>query len=269
MMGVTDNSSNMYGTALLGKDEIIGRLTTDDTDKKILISPILSSKQIQPASIDVRLGHDFRIIKIGKITHLDPLKDPKNVKREVRKYTDEYKILNKHESFILHPDEFVLGSTLEYICLPVDIACRLEGRSSWGRVGILIHITAGYIDPGYRGNVTFELKNVGKIPIPLYPGVRIGQLAFFNVSNGYSYSGKYQESFGIVSSKYFEDEEFKIIRKMYSEEYYENIITDIFESVELGTGLPRTLSHEKFPQELVDALADVYRRALEGKNEEG
>lgn len=262
-----NGNQKIYKWSLLGKDEIIERLTLDDRERKILFTPILSSNQIQPASIDVRLGPDFVIVKIGKITHLDPLRDPEYVKREVQKYTDRYKILTKHERFILHPDEFILGCTLEYVCLPNDIAARLEGRSSWGRLGVLIHITAGNIDPGYRGNITFELKNTGKVPIPMYPGTRIGQLSFFKVQNEEEYSGKYQESFGILSSKYFKDVEFERIRSIYSEKYFKNIITEIFEAIEGGKALPQTSSQEKFPQELIEAIGELYRNKLEGENE--
>ena len=249
---------------ILGKKSIIKRLKSEDEDK-IVITPILSSKQIQPASIDLRLGPDFMVLKIGKMTHLEPLKKPKTVEREVRSYADKYKILNKKECFILHPHEFVLGSTLEYISLPSDIAGRLEGRSSWGRLGILIHITAGYIDPGFCGNITFELYNMGKVPIPLYPGIRIAQLAFHRVNGGQKYSGKYQESFGIVSSRYFDDYEFKLIRNMaHGDIEYENLAIDILESVDNRKGLPPIGRCGEIPYEFVEALAEIYRRKHEG-----
>ncbi len=253
--------------SLLGKPDIIDRLITKDNEKKIFVSPILSSSQIQPASIDVRLGSEFLVIKIGKITHLDPLRNPMDVRFEVEKYTDNYKILNKHDRFILHPNEFVLGCTLEFVRLPIDIAARLEGRSSWGRVGILVHSTAGFIDPGFCGNITFELKNMGKVPIPLYPGIRMGQLAFFKVNNYDKYAGKYAESFGVVPSKYFEDYEFEIMRKAYNKEYYESMIIDIFEACRNKTGLPQTNSKDKFPQELIDAIASAYESHRDIYNE--
>lgn len=254
-------------SSLLGELDIINRLTTDNNEKKIIVSPILSSSQVQPASMDLRLGAEFLIIKIGKITHLDPLRKPDDVKFEVEKYTDKYKILNKHERFILHPGEFVLGCTLEYVRLPMDIAARIEGRSSWGRVGISVHSTAGYIDPGFCGNITFELKNMGKVPIPLYPGIRIAQLAFFKVYNGRKYEGKYNESFGVVSSKYFDDYEFEIMRNSYNKEYYENIIIDIFEACRSKKGLPQTTSKNRFPQELIDAIASAYQIHSENYDE--
>ena len=182
--------------------------------------------------MDVRLGPDFLIIKIGKITHLDPERDPNRVKFEVERYTDRYKILEKNEKFILHPNEFILGCTLEYIQLPKGIAARLEGRSSWGRLGILVHSTAGFIDPGFKGNITFELKNMGKVPVPLYPGIRMAQLSFFNVNNDLSYKGKYLKSFGVVPSKYFDDYEYKKIRV--DEKSLEKYFTHLLQNLNLG-----------------------------------
>lgn len=258
----------MNELSLLGELDIIDRLSTNDPKIKIHISPLLSSSQIQPASVDLRLGAEFLIIKTGKITHLDPIRNPADVKFEVEKYTDKYKILNKHERFILHPNEFVLGCTLEYIRLPRDIAARVEGRSSWGRVGILIHSTAGFIDPGFCGNITFELKNMGKIPIPLYPGIRMAQLAFFKINSGRTYEGKYNESFGVVPSKYFEDYEFEIMRKGYNKEYYEDIIMEIFEACDNEKGLPQSTSQDKFPKELIDAITSAYRRHLDINRED-
>lgn len=243
--------------SLLSRDEIIGRLRTKSRNKRIFISPLLSSKQIQPASIDVRLGPDFLVLKTGKMTHLDPLKSPTVVNKELQSYIDRYKILNRNECFILHPGEFVLGCTLEYIKLPIDIAGRLEGRSSWGRLGVFIHITAGFIDPGYHGNITFELKNVGKIPIPLYPGTRMGQLAFFNLNNNYAYSGRYQESFGIQASKYFEDEEFEVIRRPFTSKYYMEKILEIFDSVENNEGLQLN-DFQNLNSEVAEAIRDAY-----------
>jgi dCTP deaminase len=247
-------------SSLLGKKEIVRRLTEKNKTKRIIVSPILSSSQIQPASLDIRLGPDFLIIKIGKITHLDPLRSPDSVKFEVERYTDKYKILNKYERFILHPNEFILGCTLEYVQLPIDIAARLEGRSSWGRLGLMVHSTAGFIDPGFCGNITFELKNMGKVPVPLYPGIRMGQLSFFEVDNDEKYEGKYLESFGVIPSRYFDDYEFREIRKTYSKESFEDVVIEIFESVMNEGPCPRTKYPDRFPQELVEAIALAFKR---------
>jgi dCTP deaminase len=247
-------------SSLLGKKDIIRRLNEKEKTKRLIVSPILSSSQIQPASLDVRLGPDFLIIKIGKITHLDPLRSPESVKFEVEKYTDKYKILNKYERFILHPNEFILGCTLEYVRLPNEIAARVEGRSSWGRLGLMVHSTAGFIDPGFCGNITFELKNMGKVPVPLYPGIRMAQLSFFEVENDESYEGKYNESFGVVPSKYFDDYEFREIRKSYGKESFEDVVDEIFNSVEDKGPCPRTKYPDRFPQELIEAIASSFER---------
>lgn len=248
-------------TSLLGREHIIDRLLLNDDDEhKIVISPILSSYQIQPASLDVRLGPDFLIIKVGKITHLDPLKRKGKVGFEVEKYTDKYKILDKKEKFILHPNEFILGCTLEYIKLPNDIAARIEGRSSWGRLGILIHSTAGFIDPGFCGNITFELKNMGKIPIPLYPGIRMAQLSFFKVKNDTPYKGKYNESFGVVPSKYFEDFEYDEIRKPCEPESLEQKFLHIFELIKDKKEIKSEEVPDCISREILNAIESAYRQ---------
>lgn len=222
-------------SALLGRDEIIEiiRFPDDEQNKseeknKIVICPLINSRQFQPASIDVRLGYEFKVLKLGKMTHLEPLSPSLQVEREVQKYTDTYQLFLKGERFILHPGEFVLGSTLEFLELPKTIGARLEGRSSWGRLGILIHSTAGFIDPGYRGNITFELKNMGKIPVPLYPGIRLGQLSFFKVHGASGYDGKYIDSFGTKTSLYFRDKEFDFLRKSIEEDTYKGIFIELY-----------------------------------------
>jgi dCTP deaminase len=251
-----NNNLNYDSAVMLSRAEIIERLI-EKTEKRIIINPILSSKQMQPASVDVRLGTDFLVIKIGKLTHMDSLQDPMDTQYEVEKYTDKYKILKKFDKFVLHPNEFILASTLEYIRLPLDIAARLEGRSSWARFGIAVHATAGFVDPGYGGNLTFELKNNGKVPVDIYPGARMGQLAFFKINNTdkeNKYRGKYNESFGVVASKYFQDPEFKRMRKMYHN--YDKIIKDIFDAVDKDTGVPYS---NKLPQSLIDSIEKIYR----------
>lgn len=250
-----------FPPTLLGRKDIISRLLEEDFNKRIVISPILSSYQIQPASLDVRLGTDFLIIKIGKITYLDPLEHPDIVKSKVEKYTDKYKILSKDDCFILHPNEFILGCTLEYVKLPKDIAARIEGRSSWGRLGIAVHATAGFIDPGFCGNITFELKNMGKTPIPLYPGIRMAQLSFFEVHNDdfdKGYKGKYFESFGVIPSKYFEDCEYKVIRK--SRESFEDFFTDAFEAIKENDPIPKTKTWNNMSPQMRQDIDSAYER---------
>ena len=130
---------------------------------------------VQPSSIDVRLDKYFRLFDNHKYPHIDPAVDQPDLTRLVETDPDE--------AFVLHPGEFVLGSTFEVVSLPDDIAARLEGKSSLGRLGLLTHSTAGFIDPGFSGHVTLELSNVATLPITLWPGMKIGQLCFFRLSS--------------------------------------------------------------------------------------
>ena len=130
---------------------------------------------IQPSSIDVRLDRFFRTFENHRYPHIDPAEDQPDLTRMVEPIGDE--------PFILHPGEFVLGSTYEVVSLPDDVAARLEGKSSLGRLGLLTHSTAGFIDPGFSGHVTLELANVANLPIKLWPGMKIGQLCFFRLTS--------------------------------------------------------------------------------------
>ncbi|MBA31015.1 MAG: dCTP deaminase [Chloroflexi bacterium] len=138
-------------------------------DKRIIIDPY-SENDVQPASVDVHLSDTILIFKNSIAPYID-LKD------EIPDLTEEVKI-KKNTPFILHPGEFALGSTLEKLTLSNDIVSRIEGKSSLGRLGLLIHSTAGFIDPGWDGNLTLELANVSRLPITLYYGMRIGQISF-------------------------------------------------------------------------------------------
>ncbi len=130
---------------------------------------------VQPSSVDVRLDRYFRLFDNHKYAVIDPAEDQPELTRLIEAKADE--------GFILHPGEFVLGSTFELIGLPDDIAARLEGKSSLGRLGLLTHSTAGFIDPGFEGHITLELSNVSTLPIRLWPGMKIGQLCFFKLSS--------------------------------------------------------------------------------------
>ena len=138
-------------------------------EKRIIINPY-SEKDVQPASVEVHLSDTILIFKNSVAPYID-LKD------EIPDLTEEVKI-KKDVPFILHPGEFALGSTLEKLTLSNDIVSRIEGKSSLGRLGLLIHSTAGFIDPGWDGNLTLELANVSRLPITLYYGMRIGQISF-------------------------------------------------------------------------------------------
>jgi dCTP deaminase len=142
-----------------------GRLGVDPFDDKML----------QPSSIDIRLDRFFRVFMNTKYTHIDPAQQQDELTSLVEPEGDE--------PFVLHPGEFVLGSTFEQVTLPDDLAGRLEGKSSLGRLGLLTHSTAGFIDPGFTGRITLELSNVANLPITLWPGMKIGQLCLFRLSS--------------------------------------------------------------------------------------
>ncbi|GAA1347186.1 dCTP deaminase [Falsarthrobacter nasiphocae] len=130
---------------------------------------------IQPSSVDVRLDRFFRLFDNHKYANIDPAEEQEGLTRLVE--------VDPDEPFVLHPGEFVLGSTYETVTLGDDIAARLEGKSSLGRLGLLTHSTAGFIDPGFSGHVTLELSNVATLPIKLWPGSKIGQLCFFQLTS--------------------------------------------------------------------------------------
>ena len=132
-------------------------------------------EMVQPSSVDVRLDRYFRLFDNHKYPVIDPAQDQPELTRLVE--------VDPDEGFILHPGEFVLGSTYEEVSLPDDVAARVEGKSSLGRLGLLTHSTAGFIDPGFSGHVTLELSNVATLPITLWPGMKIGQLCFFQLAS--------------------------------------------------------------------------------------
>ncbi len=159
---------------------------------------------IQPSSIDVRLDKYFRLFDNHKYGVIDPAQDQPDLTHLVE--------VDPAEGFVLHPGEFVLGSSYEQITLPDDVAARVEGKSSLGRLGLLTHATAGFVDPGFSGHVTLELSNVATLPIMLWPGMKIGQLCFFQLSspaeNPYGsakYGSHYQGQRGPTASRSFQN----------------------------------------------------------------
>lgn len=164
----------------------------------------LDLTMVQPSSVDVRLDRFFRLFDNHKYQHIDPSLDQPDLTRLVE--------VEASESFVLHPGEFVLGATFEVVTLPDDIAARLEGKSSLGRLGLLTHSTAGFIDPGFSGHVTLELSNVATLPITLWPGMKIGQLCFFRLSSpaehpygSEKYGSRYQGQRGPTASRSFQN----------------------------------------------------------------
>ncbi|MEU4763963.1 dCTP deaminase [Actinosynnema sp. NPDC023794] len=149
----------------LRKEVESGRLVLDPFDDVM----------VQPSSIDVRLDRFFRVFNNTRYTHIDPSMQQDDLTSLVEPADGE--------PFVLHPGEFVLGSTFELVTLPDDLAGRLEGKSSLGRLGLLTHSTAGFIDPGFSGHITLELSNVANLPITLWPGMKIGQLCLFRLSS--------------------------------------------------------------------------------------
>jgi len=172
---------------------------------RIVIDP-LDESLIQPSSIDVRISHLFRVFRNHTAGVID-------VKRDQSDLTELIEIPEDgSEAFMLHPGEFVLGSTLERVAVPDDLVGRVEGKSSLGRLGLLIHSTAGFIDAGFDGHITLELANVASLPITLYPGMKIGQVSFMTMTTpadqpyGQGASGsKYQGQRGPTPSRYFEN----------------------------------------------------------------
>jgi dCTP deaminase len=158
---------------------------------------------LQPSSVDLRLDRHFRTFNNHAYTHIDPALQQDDLTRMVEPPGPD-------EAFVLHPGEFVLGSTYEVISLPDDIAGRLEGKSSLGRLGLLTHSTAGFIDPGFSGHVTLELSNVANLPIRLWPGMKVGQLCLFRLSSPAEhpygspvYGSRYQDQRGPTPSRSF------------------------------------------------------------------
>jgi dCTP deaminase len=159
---------------------------------------------LQPSSVDLHLDRSFRVFRNNRYPFID-VRAPQPDLTEMLRVGDD-------EPFILHPGEFVLGQTVEWVELPDDLVARLEGKSSLGRLGLLIHSTAGYVDPGWRGNLTLELSNVAKLPIALYYGMRIGQISFFRMSNpverpygSHGLGSKYQGQSEPTASAFHED----------------------------------------------------------------
>ena len=159
---------------------------------------------LQPSSIDVRLDRFFRLFDNHKYAFIDPAEQQDELTRLIE--------VDSSEPFILHPGEFVLGSTYEFVTLPDDVAARLEGKSSLGRLGLLTHSTAGFVDPGFKGHVTLELSNVATLPIKLWPGMKIGQLCFFKLTSpsehpygSEKYASRYQGQRGPTASRSYKN----------------------------------------------------------------
>ncbi len=170
---------------------------------KIAIEPYEPS-YVQPSSVDLRVGNGFRVFVNHRYSEIDPRAPQADLTQLVE--------VGEEDPFMLHPGEFVLGSTLEKVRLGVDVVARLEGKSSLGRLGLLIHSTAGFIDPGFEGHITLELSNVATLPIAIYPGMKIGQISFYQMTTAAEYpygspelGSKYQGQSGPTASRSHRD----------------------------------------------------------------
>ena len=178
-------------------------LRTEINDGRIIIEPF-DEACVQPSSIDVKVSHLFRVFRNHSTAVLD-------VKKDLTDLTELVEV-PEGEAFMLHPGEFALGSTLERVAVPTDLVARVEGKSSLGRLGLVIHSTAGFIDAGFDGHITLELANLANLPITLYPGMKIGQISFIKMTSpaekpyGSGAKGsKYQGQRGPTPSRYFEN----------------------------------------------------------------
>ncbi len=166
---------------------------------EILLDP-WDPGMVQPSSVDVRLDRYFRVFENHRYPSIDPAEEQSELTRLIE--------VDEGEPFVLHPGEFVLGSTLERVTLGPAVAARLEGKSSLGRLGLLTHSTAGFIDPGFAGHVTLELSNMATLPVKLWPGMKIGQLCFFQLTSpaehpygSAAYGSRYQGQRGPTPSR--------------------------------------------------------------------
>ncbi len=182
---------------MLSDRDILARLARGD----LVIAPLEDvDLQVQPASVDLRLGNDFLVFRTPHVPFIDPAHPPEN-------YTEPIHIPDG-DVFIIHPGEFALASTLERVEIPDDLVARVDGRSSLGRLAIVVHATAGFIDPGFKGHITLELSNLGRVPVALRPRMRCSQLEFHELASpslrpygSPDRGSKYQDQRGPVASR--------------------------------------------------------------------
>ncbi|MCK4790997.1 MAG: dCTP deaminase [Desulfobacteraceae bacterium] len=195
----------------LTRDRILERFSSE-LPHRLVVTPILSKKQLGEASIDVRLSNQFIVFRM----HTFGVFQPFNSAHAKLKVMQERQIVKFGKEFVLHPGILALGCTFEYICLPSDVECQVEGRSSWARLGLQI-ATATSVEPGFKGVLTLELSNLGTIPIELYPGVRIAQLFFHDakpeITDAYGGTRKYRCPVGPQFSLIANDKDGKVFSR--------------------------------------------------------
>ncbi|MGA2876570.1 MAG: dCTP deaminase [Nitrososphaerales archaeon] len=202
---------------VLSDEQLRERLTTDEKDRKIYVVPMVDiRRQVNHGSLDLRLGTDFITTRRTRFSVIDPAENFKDFQSKIVDYQERIYI-DVGNKLILHPNQLVLGSTLEYLRLPPDLAGYVSGRSSWGRLGLVI-ATATYVQPAYTGVVTLEIVNLGDTPIALYPGVRIAQLVFHpatpNEGDNVPFRTKYSLSTRPSFSRIHDDPEWKAIIRL-------------------------------------------------------
>ncbi|MDD9942337.1 MAG: dCTP deaminase [Myxococcales bacterium] len=187
---------------ILSDKDLKARLARGD----LVVGPMADPElQLQPASIDVRLDREFIVYRPAQIACLDP-RDGATIEAATERI-----VVDEEEGFILHPGEFGLGSTVERVTIPADLVARVDGRSSIGRLAVVVHATAGFIDPGFSGQITLELSNIGPIPVRLYPGMRVAQLVLYTMTSaaerpyGPARGSRYQHQQGPVVSRISRD----------------------------------------------------------------
>lgn len=199
--------------SVLGHDALVEALNAPKLEDRLVVTPILNrAMQINEASIDIRLGNAFIVTKRGNLPVLDPA-DPSD---DERRYQTKH-FVNYRRSFVLHPNELVLASTLEYFRLPVTVAATVTSRSSWGRAGLVI-ATATAVHPGFCGSITLELLNLGAVPLVLYPGISVAQIIFFFADRARPYSGTLAQQTGahfggVARDKKMTDRDFWLPRR--------------------------------------------------------
>ena len=217
-----NNKKNLISVP--SKQEILRRMKLPyDEPEKLVITPLISERQLEDGSIDLRLGTEFVVAKRSKYADLDALDEHKTLDSKIVEYQEKIHI-KIGNSLVLHPTQFVLGSTFEYLKLPVDLVGYVLGRSSWGRLGLII-ATATVVHSGYAGIITLELTNIGDTPIELYPGIRIAQLGFHEITmtkeekiqrmkEMLSEKSKYHASVSPSFSMIHKDRDWPMIRKI-------------------------------------------------------
>ena len=185
---------------ILSDRDIKARLAKGD----LVVGPLSDPElQIQPASIDMRLAPSFLVFRTSRVPYIDPRAVPEDITERIE--------IPEGETFTLHPGDFVLGSTIERVTIPHDLVARVEGRSSLGRLAIVVHATAGFVDPGFDGQITLELSNLGRTPVMLHPGMRISQLVLHQMTSpaerpyGAARGSKYNGQMGPTATRIVND----------------------------------------------------------------